>query len=166
MLGDSNMRNLVMFSFMSILLPAFILGGSLKDNSSLVEHTAIGFSKTIDLDFETALTKVKAELKKEGFGVLTEVDVSATMKKKLDVDFRPYHILGVCNPPLAHKSIQAEEQIGLLLPCKFIVYVNDNEQTVVAAADPVKMMAGLSNENLTEIANSVQAKFMKVLEIL
>ena len=80
-----------------------------------------GFSKTIDLSFENTIEKVIDELKKEGFGVLTTIDVKETLKKKIDVDFKKYTILGACNPPLAHKALQAEEEIGLLLPCNVIV---------------------------------------------
>ena len=133
-----------------------------KAGQAVVE-TSLGFSKIVDLEFDQALQKVKADLKKEGFGILTEVDVKATMKKKLDIDYRPYHILGACNPPLAHKSIQAEPQIGLLLPCKLIVYINEDDQTVVAAVDPVKMMQGVENEDLSKVAKIVQEKFRKVL---
>lgn len=135
----------------------------ISDNGNELVETSLGFSKIIDLDFEQALKKVKAELKKEGFGILTEVDVQATMKKKLDIDYPPYHILGACNPPLAHQSIQAEPQIGLMLPCKLIVYVNEDKKTVVAAVDPVKMMQGVENEDLSKVARIVQEKFKKVL---
>lgn len=133
---------------------------------SSVDLTNLGFSRTIDLSFEEALTKVKDELKKEGFGILTEVDVKATMKKKLDIDYRPYMILGACNPPLAHKALQAEPQIGLMLPCKFIVYVNEDQQTVVAAVDPAKMMQGLENDELAQVAKTVREKFLKVMNAL
>lgn len=149
-----------------LIVPGLIIGqensGNLSDVSN-VELTALGFSKVVKLNFEQALSKVKSELKKEGFGVLTEVDVKATMKNKLDVDFKPYHILGVCNPPLAHKSLLAEEQIGLMLPCKFIVYVNQDNKTVVAAVDPAKMMQNIENEKLMEVAKIVQQKFKRVL---
>ena len=102
-----------------------------------VKHTSYSFSRVVKMDFETALERVNAELTKEGFGILTEIDVAATLKKKLDVDFKPYKILGACNPPFAYKSLQAEEQIGLMLPCNVIVYVNENDETVVAAVDPL-----------------------------
>jgi uncharacterized protein (DUF302 family) len=152
-----------------ILIPGLIIGqensGNLSDGSN-VELTALGFSKVVNLNFEQALSKVKSELKTEGFGVLTEVDVKATMKNKLEVDFKSYHILGVCNPPLAHKSLIAEEQIGLMLPCKFIVYVNKENKTVVAAVDPAKMMQNIENEKLMEVAKIVQQKFKKVLDNL
>jgi uncharacterized protein (DUF302 family) len=147
-----------------IIMVPFLLYA--QSGEKAVQETYLGFSKIVDMNFKQALTKVKAELKKEGFGVLTEIDVKAVMKKKLDVDYKPYMILGVCNPPLAHKSIMAEEQIGLMLPCKFIVYVNKEDQTVVAAVDPAKMMAGLNNNILAETAKTVQKKFKKVMNIL
>ncbi len=147
-----------------IIMVPFLLFA--QSGEKAVQETSLGFSKIVDMDFEQALDKVKAELKKEGFGILTEVDVKAVMKKKLDVNYKPYMILGVCNPPLAHKSIMAEEQIGLMLPCKFIVYVNKEDQTVVAAVDPAKMMAGLNNNILAETAKTVQKKFKKVMNIL
>jgi uncharacterized protein (DUF302 family) len=159
-------KTIMSFIIFSLILPGVILSQS-SDPDSLkndqLQITELGFSKIVDLPFEQALTKVKAELKKEGFGILTEVDVRATMKKKLDVDFRPYQILGACNPPLAHKALQSEIQIGLMLPCKFIIYVNDDNQTVVAAVDPAKMMQNIDNESLTEVAKTVQGKFKKVL---
>jgi len=96
-----------------------------------------GFSKTIDAPYEAAIEKVTAALKEEGFGVLTTIDVKDTLKKKLNVDFRKYVILGACNPPLAYKTLQAETEIGLLLPCNVIVYENDEGKSVVSAIDPV-----------------------------
>ncbi len=154
------------FAFGLILITLFT-SGALKsqagDPGSEIMKTKLGFSKIVDLPFEKALEQVKTELKNEGFGILTEVDVKQTMKNKLDIDFRPYHILGACNPPLAQKALQAEEQIGLMLPCKFIVYVNSNDQTVVAAVDPVAMMADIENEQLAEVARTVQEKFTSVM---
>lgn len=149
-----------------LFVPILLLAQNEKSDVIPVEETILGFSKTLDLEFEQALDRVKSELQKEGFGVLTEVDVKAVMKKKLDIDYRPYQILGVCNPPLAHQSLQAEEMIGLMLPCKFIVYVNKENKTVVAAVDPAKMMSGLENEKLLQVAQKVQAKFRKVMEML
>ncbi len=125
--------------------------------------TAYSFSKEVDLTYEEAIEKVTLELSKEGFGVLTEIDVKATLKKKLDVDFRPYKILGACNPPFAYKALQAEEQIGLMLPCNFIVYVNDEGKTIVAAIDPIASMQAVQNESLGEVALTVQQKIKNVL---
>jgi len=123
------------------------------------------FSKTLDnVSFEEAIEKVTEELKKEGFGILTEIDVTATFKNKLDVDFKPYKILGACNPPNAYKALQAEEQIGLMLPCNVIVYVNDAGNTVVAAIDPVASMQAIENPELGEIAPEIQSKLQLVIE--
>jgi len=123
-----------------------------------------GFSKIVNLSFEQALKKVKEELANEGFGVLTEIDVKATFKKKLDVDFRPYQILGACNPPNALKALQAEEQVGLLLPCNVIVYVTAKGQTIVAAIDPVAAMQMVENQALTEVAKGIQQKLKNVIK--
>jgi len=150
-------------------IPVIGLGQTQKadfKNSPELTKSEIGFSIIVDMTFDEALSKVKSELKKEDFGILTEVDVRATLKKKLHKDVKPYQILGACNPPLAHKAIQAEPQIGLMLPCKFIVYVNDEDQTVVSAVDPVKMMSGIENEQLSEVAKTVQEKFINVLASL
>jgi len=126
-------------------------------------ETNYGFSKVVNLGYEEAIEKVTDELKKEGFGVLTEIDVKATLKKKLDVDFKPYKILGACNPPFAYKSLQAEEQIGLMLPCNVIVYVNNNNETVVAAIDPIASMQAVKNETLSEVAETIKGKLKKVI---
>ncbi len=131
-----------------------------------MEQINYGFSKVVDLGYEEAIEKVTEELKKEGFGILTEIDVKETLKKKLDVDFKPYKILGACNPPFAYKSLQAEEQIGLMLPCNVIVYVNDNEETVVAAIDPMASMQAVKNDKLGEVAETIQRKLKKVVERL
>ncbi|MCC6550277.1 MAG: DUF302 domain-containing protein [Ignavibacteriaceae bacterium] len=125
-----------------------------------------GFTKHLKLGFNEAIEKVTEELKKEGFGVLTEIDVTATLKKKLDVDFKPYRILGACNPPFAHKALQAEEQIGLMLPCNVIVYQNTPEETTVSAVDPVASMAAVHNESLHPIAGEVREKLMRVIDAL
>jgi uncharacterized protein (DUF302 family) len=129
-----------------------------------MNRTSYGFTKTIDLSYENALEKVTEELQKEGFGVLTEIDVKETLKKKLDVDFRRYKILGACNPPSAHKALQAEEQIGLMLPCNVIVYEGDSGKTIVAAIDPAASMMAVKNETLGELAVEIQAKLQKVIE--
>lgn len=160
------MKKKLLYFLIILSVPLFVLSENRPQGTNDLTQTTIGFSKVVDMDFETALEKVKAELKKEKFGVLTEVNVKDVMRKKLDVDFRPYQILGVCNPPLAHKSLTAEEEIGLLLPCKFIVYVNKNNETVIAAVDPLKMMQGIENEALSEVAKVVQGKFRDVLNRL
>lgn len=122
------------------------------------------FSKTLDLSFDEAVLRVTDELKKEGFGVLTEIDVKATLKKKLDVDFRNYRILGACNPPLAHQALQAEPHIGLMLPCNVVVQEGENGGTVVSGIDPLASMQAVENESLVEVAQQVKAKLQKVIE--
>jgi uncharacterized protein (DUF302 family) len=131
-----------------------------------MQKTNYAFSKVVSYSYEKALERVTEELKKEGFGVLTEIDVKATMKKKLDVDFRPYKILGACNPPLAYKALQAEEQIGLMLPCNVIVLVNEAGETVVSAVDPMASMQAVANESLGEVAAAVEEKLKKVIDAL
>jgi len=124
-----------------------------------------GFSKTVSLPYEQAIEKVTEELKKEGFGVLTTIDVRDTLKKKLDVDFNKYVILGACNPPFAHKALVAEEQIGLLLPCNVIVYEKDG-RTIVAAFDPMAMATLVENEALRSVAEEVAARLQRVINSL
>ncbi len=121
-----------------------------------------GFSKTVDLSYEQTVDKVTEELKKEGFGVLTSIDVKETLKRKLDVDFKKYVILGACNPPFAHKALSAEEEIGLLLPCNVIVYEKASA-TVVSVFDPMVMMAILDNDAMKPIAEEVKARLKRVL---
>jgi uncharacterized protein (DUF302 family) len=122
------------------------------------------FSKTLDLPFDEAITRVTEELKKEGFGVLSEIDVKATLKKKLDADFRNYRILGACNPPFACKALQAEPQIGLMLPCNVVVQEGENGRAIVSAIDPVASMQAVENEALSEVAGQVKVKLQKVIE--
>ena len=131
-----------------------------------MEQTNYGFTKVVKLGYEEAIEKVTEELKKEGFGVLTEIDVKATLKKKLDVDFKPYKILGACNPPFALKALQTEEQIGLMLPCNVIVYVNDKEETVVATINPIVSMQAVKNDKLREVAETIQGKLKNVISNL
>ena len=121
-----------------------------------------GISKTVSHSYEQAVDRVTEELKKEGFGVLTTIDVQETLKKKLGVDFTRYVILGACNPPLAHKALLAEEQIGLLLPCNVIVYETKGA-TVVAAFDPMMMVTVLENEAMRPIADEVRKKLERVI---
>lgn len=122
-----------------------------------------GFSKTVDMSYEAAVEKVTAELKKEGFGVLTSIDVKDTLKKKIDVDFKNYIILGACNPSLAHKALTNEEELGLLLPCNVIVYKKEND-TVVSVFNPMIMTEIVDNENLTPVAREVKDRMIRVLE--
>ena len=111
-----------------------------------MKASKFGFSKILELSYDEAVVKVTEELSKEGFGILTEIDVKATFKKKLDVDFKPYIILGACHPQSAYKAITSEEQIGLLLPCNVIVYVDDDEKTVVSLVNPAEMLGATDNE--------------------
>jgi len=126
----------------------------------------LGFTKVLDLDYEAAIPKVTEELKKEGFGVLTEIDVKDTLKKKLGVEFRKYRILGACNPPLAHKALTVETEIGLFLPCNVIVYENDEGQTVVTALDPLVALSRIESDSLKPIANEAARKLQKVINAL
>jgi uncharacterized protein (DUF302 family) len=124
------------------------------------------FSKTLDLSFDEAVSKVAEELKKEGFGILTDIDVQTTLKKKLNVDFRKYRILGSCNPPLAYQALLKEDKIGTMLPCNVIVQEIAGGKTEVAAIDPVASMQAVRNPELQGIAEQVQAKLRKVVESL
>lgn len=121
------------------------------------------FSKSTVASFEAALTKVTDELKKEGFGILTEIDVKETLKKKLDVNFQKYKILGACNPPFAYEALQAENKIGMLLPCNVIVQELPGGKVEVAAIDPVQSMQVVGNPALKIVAEKVQAKLRSVI---
>lgn len=121
------------------------------------------FSKTVNDDFNTAIEKVTEELKKEGFGVLTQIDVQETLKKKLDVDFRKYKILGACNPHFAHQALLAEDKIGAMLPCNIIVQEHENGEVEVSAVDPVASMMAVKNESLGGIAMQVKEKLDRVI---
>ncbi len=124
-----------------------------------------GFSKVVKLPYEKAVEKVTEELKKEGFGVLTTIDVKDTLKKKLDVEFKKYVILGACNPPLAHKTLQAEEEMGLLLPCNVIVYER-GEDTVVSAFDPKVMAKIIENPVVDSVAEEVKSRLQRVVDAM
>ncbi len=124
----------------------------------------LGMQRTFDEDYEAVLARVPDALATEGFGVLTEIDVKATLKKKIDVDFRRYKILGACNPPFAHKVLLADLEVGLLLPCNVLVYELDDGKTMVSAIDPIKMMAGNDNAEMATIAEEVRGKLVAALE--
>ena len=124
------------------------------------------FNKTLNLPFDDAIVRVTEELKKEGFGVLTDIDVRATMKKKLDVDFRNYRILGACNPPFAHQALLAEDKIGTMLPCNVIVQELAPGVVEVAAIDPVASMAAVDNPQLGAVGMEVRARLQRVVESL
>jgi len=122
-----------------------------------------GFSKTTNYTFEQAIEKVTSELKKEGFGVLTTIDIKETLKQKIDVDFKKYTILGACNPKLAYKSLMSEEELGLLLPCNVIVYEKD-DKTVVSFFDPIVMAQIVDNPEMKIVAEEVKDKLIKVFK--
>lgn len=117
-----------------------------------------------DTSFSDALERVTEALKKEGFGILTEIDVKATMKTKLDVDFKPYMILGACNPPYAYKALQTEEKIGTMLPCNVIVREKEKGTIEVAAVDPLASMQAVKNEHLEGIATEIRQKLRSVID--
>ncbi|KAB2840504.1 MAG: DUF302 domain-containing protein [Melioribacteraceae bacterium] len=121
-------------------------------------------SKVVKYSFDETLAKVVEELKKEGFGVLTEIDVKETLKKKLQVDFRRYKILGACNPTFAYKALQTEENLGVLLPCNVVVQEKEDHTIQVSVVNPMESMEAVKNELLGEVASEVSAKLKKVLE--
>ncbi len=125
----------------------------------------LGFQSTLNMPYETALEKVTAALKVEGFGILTNIDVRETMKKKLDVDIRKYSILGACNPPLAHKALTARPDVGLLLPCNVIVY-EEGGSTVVNIIDPMSMTNFIQDPALDEVAEEARQRLKRVSEAL
>ena len=127
---------------------------------------SLGIQKTLDMGFDDALTKIPEALKSEGFGVLTEIDVQQTLKKKLDVNFRRYRILGACNPPFAHKALQHSLDVGMLMPCNVIVYETDDGRTVVSAVDPMQTMAAQGDPEMRPLADAVQQKLKKVVDSL
>jgi uncharacterized protein (DUF302 family) len=124
------------------------------------------FSKTLDVPFDQAVTRVTEALKAEGFGVLTDIDVAATMKAKLGEDFRPYRILGACNPKLAHRALELEDKIGTMLPCNVIVQQHDGGKVEVSAIDPVASMQAIENLGLADVAQEVQGRLKHVVESL
>lgn len=129
--------------------------------------SSYSMKKTLDLSPEAAEAKVREALMGEGFGILTEIDVKTTLKNKLDVDFRPYKILGACNPPLAHQALSAETDIGLLLPCNVVVYAGDEEDTaVVAILDPAQQLAVAGRTDMAPLAAEVKARMERVLATL
>ena len=124
------------------------------------------FGKTLEIGFEEAVNRVIEELKKEGFGILTDIDVRATLKKKLNVDFKNYRILGACNPPFAYQALQAEDKIGTMLPCNVVVQENEEGNVEVSAIDPIASMQAVKNPNLRGIAEEVQAQLKRVIDNL
>ena len=133
----------------------------------LDQTTAYGMAVHVADDYEKAVQRTRDALSAEGFGVLTEIDVAATMKKKLDVDFPPYIILGACNPPLAYKALQAETDIGILLPCNVVVREReDGRGSTIAAMDPEAAMQLTGNAAVAEVASEVKGRLTRVLESL
>ena len=124
------------------------------------------FSKTINGSFDDAIQQVTEALKAEGFGILTEIDIKATLKKQLDVDFYNYKILGACNPPFAYRALLAEDKIGTMLPCNVIVQEKIAGQVEVSAVDPSASMQAIENEKLARIAAEIRARLQKVIEQL
>ena len=126
-----------------------------------------GFGKTVRLPYEAAVERTRAALADQGFGVLTEINVRDTLKRKLDVDFRPYVILGACNPPLAYQALTAEIDIGLLLPCNVIVYQGDDENSsIVEALDPVAALSLTGRHDIEDLASDVKGRLEKVIDAL
>jgi uncharacterized protein (DUF302 family) len=125
-----------------------------------------GFSTTLSASYSESITQIKEALQKEGFGILTEIDVKATLKKKLDVDFKPYIILGACNPNLAYQGLQAEPELGLLLPCNVIVYDNGDGTSTVSIVDPIQMLGVVANPALQPIAEEANSRLRRALENL
>lgn len=123
-------------------------------------------NKTISVSFETAIQKVTEQLKLEGFGILTEIDIKETLKKKINVDFRKYKILGACNPPNAYKALISEPYIGLMLPCNIVVQELDNGQIDVSAVDPQASMQAAQNPELIDVASEIKIKLEKVIQSL
>lgn len=124
------------------------------------------FSKILKVPFDQAVEQVTAALKQEGFGILTDIDVQATLKKKLDVDFRKYRILGACNPPFAYQALQKEDKVGTMLPCNVIVQENPDGAVEVAAIDPIASMQAVNNPDLGKVAGEVQAKLKSAIDHL
>ena len=124
------------------------------------------FAKTLTLGFEEAVRRTIQALKTEGFGIITEIDVKDTLKKKINVDFRNYRILGACDPTLAHEALQLDDKVGTMLPCNVVVQDVGGGKTEVAAIDPVASMQAIENPKLKDAAGKVQAKLCKVIENL
>ena len=122
------------------------------------------YSKTVKAGFDEAVSRIKQALKDEGFGILTEIDVRDTLKKKLDVEFRNYRILGACNPPFAYRALQAEDKIGTMLPCNVVVQETADGRVELAAIDPVAAMQAIGNPELREIAEAIGQKLKKIIQ--
>lgn len=129
------------------------------------QSTRYGMRAMIELPFELALDRARKALAREGFGIISEIDMATTLKQKLDVTFRPYVILGACNPELAHHALTLEHELGLLLPCNVVVYADDEQgNSVVAALDPVEVLSLSENEELRPFAEEIRARLERVLK--
>ncbi len=138
-----------------------------KVRTIVSHHTPYGITKHVSLPYAEAVAATRAALADEGFGVLTEIDVRETFKKKLDADFRPYIILGACNPPLAHQALSEETDIGLLLPCNVVVYQGENvDESVVSAIDPVVQLGVSGKDEIAPLAEEVKSRLLRVLEAI
>ena len=124
------------------------------------------FTRVLDMPFEAAISRTTEVLAQHGFGVLTTIDVKATLKKKIDADFRPYTILGACNPQFAHRALQCEAKIGTMLPCNVVVEVTDGGKTEVSAVDPQASMAAIDNPDLGGLAGEVRDQLRQVIQEL
>ncbi|HFB68552.1 MAG TPA: DUF302 domain-containing protein [Calditrichae bacterium] len=122
------------------------------------------YARTVNLSFDDAIQRVTETLKEEGFGILTEIDVKETLKKKLDVDFRPYRILGACNPPFAYKALQTEIHVGTMLPCNVVVQELPSGEVEIAAVDPVASMQAIDNAELRSIAEEIRQKLRRAVD--
>ena len=147
-----------------VLVVFSLFGASLRKSDFMeIKMINYGFTKEIDASFEETLNKVSNALKKEGFGILTQIDVSEKFKEKLGIDFKKYMILGACNPPSAHKAILIEEDIGLMLPCNVVIYERQNK-TVVSIIKPKVAMQMIGNVGLEQIASAIEEKLKKVFD--
>jgi uncharacterized protein (DUF302 family) len=124
------------------------------------------FSKTLHLDFDDAIEQVTQALKEKGFGIITEIDLRETFKKKLDKDFRPYKVLGACNPNFAFEALQREDKIGTMLPCNVIIQEKEDGEVEVAAINPVASMTAVENKELKEVAGEVESRLKEVIDSL
>jgi uncharacterized protein (DUF302 family) len=139
-----------------------------KKTTNILKYISMNyyFNTKLSADFESVKKRVVAELEKEGFGILTEIDVQATFKKKLDVDFRKYQILGACSPSFAHKALKAEDKVGTMLPCNVILQELEDGKIEVAAVNPTASMQAIQNEELKSIASEISGKLQKVIAAL
>ncbi len=129
-----------------------------------LRHHKYGYQRVLDISYDAAVARVTETLKKEGFGILTEINVKEALKKKLGIDMKRYIILGACNPPFAHQALVAEEEIGLLLPCNVVVYENKAGKTVISAMDPEAVLKLVDNPKVAPVAKEVTVRLIRALE--